>query len=884
MPSSPAIIGPVSTCSTVVRVQGTHIDATVRIYLEGDANPLGEARAWWTETEVNIDKSRLVPDARLVATQQEVGGVESPHNQRGERVEKAVNRPVTVPHPIYVCARSVAVTRCSPGATVEVWQGGAEPLGSAVAVGDLAEIEFAGTRRIFPGVPVEVHQTICTDPISLVTFAGIPQAAPGTSRRTLPSPTFATVPRPLEECQGSVNVEGIVAGAVVRIVRERGGQRWIVFEGPCPFPQREFVVGDPLQEGERFEVTQSMQLGCELGPDSPNVATVQPLTSLDRPLIEGPLCAGPHKVVVKRLKAPAILRLFSAGAEIGNWPVSSTEMPVDIDVPAGPITARQELCGIISPESRPYKVASGRRGRWFLVEDSKGDVLRADAFAIHAALVRTGHIVIFSGDQHSLEQNKRKDIDHCQLFDCADLSIQKIDAPTTDVFCSGHAFLPDGHLLVAGGTQAYPEHAGEPHGPHGHFPGLAEVWQFNPDPGSAGRYWVQTESTRGGRWYPTLLTLADGAVLALSGHPASTDTRHNNNSLEIYDPATDRWTHHGDSPDLHHSNAGVANSYLYPRIFVGPDERVFSASPLLPASTGDLRQSGSWMPRVGTTWTRTAMPVGGDWAGYDGFGFPAVLLPLLETEPGPGDPRYRFRVVHAGGNRAWIADLGTPADPESNPQWQVLGGDTAPLRPVRVNSNAVLLPSGEVLICGGVRVPDREEDTWVSEPEMIVNGPGGWQWSADSYAPAEIPRNYHSTALLMPDGRIFTGGTNINCKPGGVAVRRLEIEIYEPWYMCADRPSIWEAPTEVRPDETINVMVVSSDPITRLAFLRVGSSTHAFNPDQRYIGLRARHAGSERYSAVIPDRAVAVPGYYLLYACTEASVPSEGVFIRILPG
>src|SRR5439155_7714346 len=45
----------------------------------------------------------------------------------------------------------------------------------------------------------------------------------------------------------------------------------------------------------------------------------------------------------------------------------------------------------------------------------------------------------------------------------------------------------------------------------------------------------------GGRWYPTLCTLANGNVFAFQGHPDKDDPRHGNNTPEIYRPITNRW-------------------------------------------------------------------------------------------------------------------------------------------------------------------------------------------------------------------------------------------------------------------------------------------------------------------------------------------------------
>jgi hypothetical protein len=193
----------------------------------------------------------------------------------------------------------------------------------------------------------------------------------------------------------------------------------------------------------------------------------------------------------------------------------------------------------------------------------------------------------------------------------------------------------------------------------------------------------------------------------------------------------------------------------------------------------------------------------------------------------------------------------------------------------------VILPTGEVMIVGGVENPD-DDDTAVAEPEMLVNDGGNWRWSTDVYAPSTIPRNYHSTALLMPDGSVWTGGSNIDAKPGPESQRRLEFEIYQPWYWCARRPEIMAAPAATRPRQRLIVRTHAEEDITRLALVRCGSVTHAFNGDQRYIGLRPIRTRSDEYVGILPGSDIAVPGWYLLFVCTEAGIPSRGKFIKVM--
>jgi hypothetical protein len=90
-------------------------------------------------------------------------------------------------------------------------------------------------------------------------------------------------------------------------------------------------------------------------------------------------------------------------------------------------------------------------------------------------------------------------------------------------------------------------------------------------------------------------------------------------------------------------------------------------------------------------------------------------------------------------------------------------------------------------------------------------------------------------------------------------------------------------PGLVHAGQRMIVRVWSKNPITRLALVRAGSSTHSFNPDQRYVGLdHLIHESNDMYIAQVPPSDITIPGYYMLFACTDKNVPSVGVFLQIL--
>lgn len=274
----------------------------------------------------------------------------------------------------------------------------------------------------------------------------------------------------------------------------------------------------------------------------------------------------------------------------------------------------------------------------------------SEILAIHAALLPTNQVLLFGGSEHNAAQNESgnpADLDNTRLFNLAQgaPAIEAVGSPNTDVFCSGHAFLSDGRLLVAGGTEDW----GGEHGGHDHnlnFLGERAVWIYQP----RARSWRRVRDMNpepgqgqgGGRWYPTLVTLANGEVLAASGHPRQSDSRHNNDTPERYSPAAEAWT----TLTAERLDVGVRSRY-YPRCHLLPDGNVFFASPL----SGACRV---WNPFTGATVGGTFPGAGGGL--YDSsWDFASVLLPLLP------DDGYKPRVLACGDVTARRVDLSQPA-------------------------------------------------------------------------------------------------------------------------------------------------------------------------------------------------------------------------------
>jgi hypothetical protein len=566
--------------------------------------------------------------------------------------------------------------------------------------------------------------------------------------------------------------------------------------------------------------------------------------------------------------------------------------------------------------------------QWELVKDAAG-VVSAEVLPVHAALLPSGKVLYFSGSQH--DQEPARPFDAARLFEPATNRVQRIPSPATDLFCCGHCLLPNGNVMVAGGTAAYEPDAPHVHRTEHHFMGDDSTHIFD----WRTEKWSKVASMADGRWYPTCVTLPEGRVLALSGHTGG-GFPHENTSLEFFDPSTNSWTpKKGDPPTLTSPPLEETGTYTmsvlgvirktfhpmvyYPRLHVLPGGRVFSSTALQVAGTRRTREidpkTGTLFDLAGPPYTRftTYVPPIGPVPDPQGVAsmenvyarahFPSVLLPL---QP----PEYTARILICGEKQPKLFD-------RSNPGlgWQNAGGERP--YPLRAYANGILLPDASVLVVGGARTEKGPfgpmtiagpldvgglDADMVSEAELFFPDTNGWL--PLSKTPNAIARVYHSVALLLPDGRVWIAGSNHDGQrnKGGVRIddpnkgdaRELRMEIYSPPYLFtrdaagrvvqAKRPSIAWSHQGAAYGQQFPIETPDTNDVATVCLIRCSSVTHAFNPDQRYVGLRIDPAtrSSKAFTVTAPPTPqIAPPGYYMLFVTTIGGHPSVAHFLQL---
>jgi hypothetical protein len=197
----------------------------------------------------------------------------------------------------------------------------------------------------------------------------------------------------------------------------------------------------------------------------------------------------------------------------------------------------------------------------------------------------------------------------------------------------------------------------------------------------------------------------------------------------------------------------------------------------------------------------------------------------------------------------------------------------APMAYSRSFHNSVVLPNGQVVVVGGQTHPvPFSDDTSILVPEL-------WDPGTETFTqlPAmSSPRNYHSMALLLPDGRVLSGGGGL-C--GGCATNHPDVQILTPPYLLnqdgtpAARPHIRSAPSVIAYGSSAKVTTDLS--VSAFALVRLSSATHTLNNDQRRIPLEFTSTGTNAYALTIPSNpGIAPPGAYMLFALDADGVPS----------
>ncbi|MFD7027996.1 galactose oxidase-like domain-containing protein [Streptomyces sp. NPDC059917] len=603
-----------------------------------------------------------------------------------------------------------------------------------------------------------------------------------------------------------------------------------------------------------------------------------------------------------------------------------------------------------------YKI---QYGSWNLIDLPD----RYKVNAMHAALLHTGKVLLIAGSGNN-QRNFDKGTFDTILWDPSNDTFKKIPTPE-DFFCSGHAQLPDGRLLVAGGTARYEVLDGKvtragggmrvknespdkavtlkkgtlfrsptgveyvsrfdvtvpratrefeiTYGRGGQmqpwrtkvtaaearvfveavregrqgltteaaqyevlglrgkdadnvyglaerlstvkqdFQGIKSAYEFDP---LAEKY-VPVDPMKDARWYPTLVGLQDGRVLAVSGLNDVGDVVPGDN--EIYDPQTKKWT----KGPFHYFPT-------YPALFLTQGGNLLytgSNAGYGPKDKG--RAPGVWNPA-----TNEFKKVGGLTDTDQLETSSSVLLPPAQDQ--------KVMVLGGGGvgesklstRRTAVIDLKADA-----PVFRT----TAPLPQGTRYLSSVLLPDDSVFTTGG-------STDYRGRGASDIHKAQFYYPRSDSFVAAADPtvgRDYHSEALLLPDGRVATFGSDPlfadkdNTKLGKFEHR---LEVYTPPYLYRDparRPVLGAGPDAVEPGGRVGFPSPHPERIERARLMRPSAVTHSTDVEQRSVELGLTRTKDGVTLEVPGDPTLVPPGWYMLFVADADGTPSAARWIRV---
>jgi len=364
---------------------------------------------------------------------------------------------------------------------------------------------------------------------------------------------------------------------------------------------------------------------------------------------------------------------------------------------------------------------------------------------------------------------------------------------------------------------------------------------------------------RMGRGYQSQTSLSNGKIFTIGG---SWSGGRGGKNAEQYDPGTNTWALLPGcpvAPMLTNDHEGIFRQDNHAWLFSWKNAVVFQAGPSSAMNWYGTTEQNNYGARI------SAGNRGNDGHRMNGNAvmYDAVAGKIL-TVGGATD----YQDVDAV-NTAYIITIGNPG---LIPQVQ----QVASMANRRSFANGVVLPGGQTIIFGGQTHPVPFTDTGsIKTPELYDPARNTWT----TLAPHIVSRTYHSVALLLLDGRIFTGGGGL-C--GGCATNHADAQIYSPPYLFTGttRPTITGvSSTTLKVGSTFTA---TSNMGSTWSIIRYGSNTHTVNTDQRRIPLTPTGQSGNTYTLKLPtDAGVALPGYWMLFAMNSAGAPSVARSIKI---
>jgi hypothetical protein len=528
-----------------------------------------------------------------------------------------------------------------------------------------------------------------------------------------------------------------------------------------------------------------------------------------------------------------------------NWTQATAQtpaIPAGIDAIAwgvsvygnGTLTTDDYSTTLASAATTPPPTTESTQGTWSVLD------YQMPIRALHATVLKTGKVLLIAGSGNSVS-NFESGSFTASIWDPVAGTFTTLNVPS-DMFCAGHVTLPDGRVLIQGGTKSYPTN---PNGAN--YGGLKDSYIFDPTTNQ----FTKIGDANEGHWYPTLTELGNGNIWMAGGLKEDTTGAVN---TEMFNSTTSQWLPTWQVPQ------SWSFWGLYPHMFLMADGRMFY-------SGGHV--FGNGLPGTGAS---IYNPDTGQIADIQGLRqkdmrdqSASVLLPPAQDQKVLITGGGNINTTNPAINLTDIIDLKQPV-----PAYQpgpALPGDG------KMYVNATILPDRSVLISNGGKL-NRDNSTNVLTAAIYDPTTNTMR----SIAADPIGRNYHSAAVLLPDGRVAVIGSN----PADGSFE-LRISVYTPGYLYrTTRPEISNVPTQATYGQNISFNAnMQGKQIKTAQLMRPMSVTHQMDSNMRLVDLPVTVQNGVATASLPTNPNLLPPGPYMLTVTDSDGVPSVASWVMV---
>ncbi|MCF2538621.1 galactose oxidase early set domain-containing protein [Streptomyces sp. FB2] len=471
--------------------------------------------------------------------------------------------------------------------------------------------------------------------------------------------------------------------------------------------------------------------------------------------------------------------------------------------------------------------------------------------SMHSVVLNNGKVLLIAGSGNSEEMFEAGTFTSA-VYDPENGTYKQIPTPK-DMFCAGHVQLKDGRVLVMSGNKGYPSADGTIG-----YQGYKDSYVFDP----VTETYSKTNDMNDGHWYPSATILGNGDVISFGGLKEDST---GSVTAELWSDAEQKWL------ELWKVNQTWSYWGLYPSMILMQDGRLFYSG---------SHVFGNNIPGTGAAIydydANTVTQVPGLRRKDERDQSASVLLPPAQDQKvltlgggnidsNPDANRLTDVIDLKQPNPSYVAgpplpqgtvDLGAGKVPQTGDQGKMY-------------VSAVLLPDGKVLETGGA-LHNRADPVYESSLYDPATG------TFDPVAADPEARGYHSSAFLLPDGRVMATGDN----PGNGSWNH-DVSIYTPPYLLkGERPAITSViDTEWSYGDTQRITV--DRPIAKAELIRPAAVTHSSDPNQRFVDLPLSVDGNNVDLNVTSNPDLAPPGWYMLFAVDANGVPSVAKWVHL---